>query len=110
VRADERTRTADLLQLRVIGQPLQGFAESCRSRIFEGVSFLCLTACCARGGIRVVSTEALLLHDPTPSCTHPKYAQHLTRDTIIQLALDRYSRWMPFLGCNTAEAIDEALG
>jgi hypothetical protein len=41
---------------------------------------------------------------------HLKYAQHLTRDTIIQLALDRYSRWMPFLGCNTAEAIDEALG
>jgi hypothetical protein len=58
----------------------------------------------------VVSTEAWLLHDPTPSCTHPKYAQHLTRDAIIQLTLDRYSRWIPSMGCNTAEEIDEAVG
>jgi hypothetical protein len=29
-RADERTRTADLLQLRVISQALQGFAQACK--------------------------------------------------------------------------------
>jgi len=45
-RADERTRTADLISLRVIHQALQGFAEGCKSRIFKGVSFLCLAACC----------------------------------------------------------------
>jgi hypothetical protein len=32
--------------LRVIGQTLQGFAEGCRSRIFRGVSLLCLALCC----------------------------------------------------------------
>ena len=58
----------------------------------------------------MVSTEAWLLHDLTPSCTHSKYAQHLTRDTFIQLTLDCYSHWMPSMGRNTAEGIDEALG
>jgi hypothetical protein len=41
---------------------------------------------------------------------NPKYAQHFTRDAIIQLTLDRYSRWMPSIGSNTAEGIEEALG
>jgi hypothetical protein len=45
-RADERTRTADLISLRVIGQGLQGFAEACKSRIDEPISFLYLAACC----------------------------------------------------------------
>src|SRR5829696_9097031 len=45
-RADEWTRTAHLLQLRVIGQALQGFAQGCKSRIFRGVSFPCLAECC----------------------------------------------------------------
>jgi hypothetical protein len=58
----------------------------------------------------MVSTETRLLHDPTPSCTHPKYAQLLTRDAIIQLTLDRYSHWMPSMDRNTADGIDEALG
>src|SRR5215217_6065266 len=44
--ADERTRTADLISLRVITQPLQGCAEGCKSRIFRGVSFACLAECC----------------------------------------------------------------
>jgi hypothetical protein len=35
-----------LLQLRVITQTLQGFADGCKSRIFKGVSFPCLAACC----------------------------------------------------------------
>ena len=32
--------------LRVIGHVLQGYAEACKSRIFRGVSFPCLAACC----------------------------------------------------------------
>ena len=43
-RPDERTRTAHLLQLRVITQALQGCAEDCKCRIFRGVSFS--PACC----------------------------------------------------------------
>src|SRR5215204_111497 len=45
-RADERTRTADLVSLRVITQALQGCAGDCRCRISRGVSFPCLAACC----------------------------------------------------------------
>jgi hypothetical protein len=46
LRADERTRTADLISLRVITQALQGCAGDCKCRIFRGVSFLCLAQCC----------------------------------------------------------------
>jgi hypothetical protein len=46
VRADERTRTADLISLRVIKRVLQGFAQGCRSRISKPVSFLCDATCC----------------------------------------------------------------
>jgi hypothetical protein len=45
-RADERTRTADLTSLRVIGQALQGFARGCKYRISRPVSFLRLALCC----------------------------------------------------------------
>jgi hypothetical protein len=79
----------------------------------EGFPFpalLSVAPYCVPSGIRVVSIQASLLHDPTPSCTHPKYAQHLTRDAIIQLTLHHYSHWMPTMGRNTAEGIDEALG
>jgi hypothetical protein len=45
-KADERTRTAFLLQLRVIGHALQGVAQACNCRIFRGVSFLWLAPWC----------------------------------------------------------------
>ena len=45
-RAEERTRTADLKPLRVIGRVLQGFAQTCNSRIDKPISFLCLALCC----------------------------------------------------------------
>jgi hypothetical protein len=45
-RADERIRTAFLLQLRVIGQALLRVAQVCKSRIFKGFSFLCLAESC----------------------------------------------------------------
>jgi hypothetical protein len=45
-RADERTRTADLTSLRVIGQPLQGYARACKTRIPRRLSLLWFAACC----------------------------------------------------------------
>jgi hypothetical protein len=45
-RADERTRTADLLQLRVIIHVLQGLAEGCNSRLSKPISLLRVAACC----------------------------------------------------------------
>jgi hypothetical protein len=45
-RADERTRTADLLQLRVIGQWLLRVARVCKSRISKPVSIFWLAARC----------------------------------------------------------------
>jgi hypothetical protein len=46
LRADEPIRTADLLQLRVMHQALQGCAGGCKCRIFRGVSLLRLAECC----------------------------------------------------------------
>ena len=56
-------------------------------------------------------------HDLRHSCftillargTHPKYVQHLAGHASIQLTLDRYSHWMPSMGRNTADGMDEAL-
>ena len=45
-RADERTRTADLLQLRVIHQTLRGVAQGCKPRISKRFSLLRLAPCC----------------------------------------------------------------
>ncbi len=41
---------------------------------------------------------------------HPKCVQHLAGDASIQLTVDRYSHWMPTMGRNTADGMDEALG
>jgi hypothetical protein len=48
---NKESRRADsnrlpLLQLRVIGQPLQGFAQGSKYRIPKRLSFLCLALCC----------------------------------------------------------------
>ena len=42
--------------------------------------------------------------------THPTYVQKSLGHASVQLTLDRYSHWMPSMGCNTAEGIDEVLG
>jgi integrase len=42
--------------------------------------------------------------------THPTYVQKLLGHASVQLTLDRYSHWMPSMGRNTAERVDEALG
>ena len=42
--------------------------------------------------------------------THQKDVQHLAGHASIQLTLDRYFHWMPSMGMNTADEMDEALG
>jgi integrase len=42
--------------------------------------------------------------------THPTYVQKALGHASVQLTLDRYSHWMPSMGRNTAQGIDEALG
>jgi integrase len=42
--------------------------------------------------------------------THPTYVQKSLGHASVQLTLDRYSHWMPSMGRNTAEGIDQALG
>jgi integrase len=42
--------------------------------------------------------------------THPTYVQKSLGHASARLTLDRYSHWMPSMGRNTAEGIDEALG
>src|SRR5215212_9462202 len=62
-----------LLQLRVITQALQGCAGGCKHRIFRGVSFPCLAACCTVLRSRWYQDERQLQSDDgshgTPS--HP---------------------------------------
>ena len=41
---------------------------------------------------------------------HLKDVKHLARQARIQPDLGRYSHWMPSLGRNTADGMDEALG
>jgi hypothetical protein len=45
-RAGERTRSADLVSLRVIIQALQGLAQACKPRIDKPVSLPWLARCC----------------------------------------------------------------
>ena len=42
--------------------------------------------------------------------THPTYVQKSLGHASVQLTLDCYSHWMPSMGRNTAEGIEEALG
>jgi len=80
----------------------------------KGFSLLCLAQCCTvlrsrwcQSGVnaRQSSFTSLL------ACgIHLKYVQHPARHASIQLTLDRYSHWMPSLGRNTADGMDEALG
>jgi integrase len=42
--------------------------------------------------------------------THPTFVQKSLGHASVQLTLDRYSHWMPSMGRNTADGMDEALG
>src|SRR5215211_586438 len=44
-RADERTRTADLISLRVCGQGLLSVAQACKPRILRRLSLLQIAPC-----------------------------------------------------------------
>jgi integrase len=41
---------------------------------------------------------------------HPVYVQKSLGHASVQLTLDVYSHWMPSMGRNAADGIDEALG
>ena len=56
-RADERTRTADLISLRVIHQALQGLARGCKSRIPKRFPLLGVAPYCVPGGVRFQSCD-----------------------------------------------------
>jgi len=65
-RADERTRTADLISLRVIGHVLQGLARGCNHRIYKPVSLLRFARSCTvlrsrwyQSGIRTSNSYSL---------------------------------------------------
>jgi integrase len=68
--------------------------------------------------LRQAGLPEIRWHDLRHSCftillargTHPKYGQHLAGHASIQLTLDRYSHWMPSMGRNTADGMDEAPG
>src|ERR687885_1789879 len=71
-RADERTRTADLISLRVIGRALQGVANPAYLKGFLCTGLPRVAPYCAPGGVRVVSKAtaarpATVTHDPSPS-------------------------------------------
>ena len=42
--------------------------------------------------------------------THPTYVQKSLGHASVQLTLDRYSNWMPSMGRDTADGMNEALG
>jgi integrase len=41
---------------------------------------------------------------------HPKLVQHLLGHASITMTLDRYSHWIPSMGRQAADSMDEALG
>lgn len=53
-RADERTRTTDLISLRVIYRALQGVANPAYFRGFLFCALSCISPYCVLGGVRVV--------------------------------------------------------
>jgi hypothetical protein len=88
VRADERTRTADLTSLRVIIHVLLGLAGVCRSCISRPIYCLCLAQCCTVLRSRVVSEwyqeERQLQSDGRSNDTDPRPSEPQSADTCFQ--------------------------
>ena|SRR5918993_2458543 len=87
-RPDERTRTAHLLQLRVINKALQGCAGGCRCRIFRGIPFPWLAACCTvlrsgwcQGGVKTLSRWPLRAVTEGSKHEFPRLCHLLKRKT-----------------------------
>jgi hypothetical protein len=78
-RADERTRTADLLQVRVIGRALQRLARACKSRISRRHSLLWVAGCCT-----VLRSQWYQRGIKHPSCGTSKGASRL-REAPVHL-------------------------
>jgi hypothetical protein len=94
-RANERTRTADLLQLRVCGHTLQGCAGGCKCRIFRGVSCPCLAERCTalrsrwyqsgikRGAAASLSCSVVAFTSRTSSTSPDKLESSLTSSATL---------------------------
>ena len=92
---------------------LQGCARSCKSRISKRVFFPCLAECCTVLRSRWYQSGIIRGIAPSQYCSlaHASEVRPAPRrHTSIKLTLDHYSYWMPSMGRNTAEGIDEALG
>ncbi len=77
-----------LLQLRVIGQVLLGFAGACKSRIFKGffcAALLRVAPYCARGGVRVVSNSLVSNGFRTYGARIPGFAARCPATTTASL-------------------------
>jgi hypothetical protein len=93
LRADERTRTAFLLQLRVIGQAFQGCAGGCKSRISKRLPLLRVAACfasyCVPGGVKVCQALRYGVSANIVSCTLKTYPElvvsHCTLTTAKEI-------------------------
>jgi hypothetical protein len=83
-----------LLQLRVITQTLQGFARGCKSRIFKGVSFPCLAACCTVLRSRWYQPAAHQVHSGASSFKHfvATRDSHCSVDRVRKLVGPAYAR------------------
>jgi hypothetical protein len=90
-RADERTRTADLISLRVRIHALQGLAQACKPRIDKPVSLPWLARCCTvlrsrwcQSGVRCPAiTSCQSLCKPDKRLGYLRLAQCAGRDTIF---------------------------
>src|SRR5215207_2216969 len=90
-RADERTRTDDLISLRVCGQWLLGCAEACKSRISRRLSALRIAACCTvlrsqwyQSGIKIALPSACTDGDPKDRKHGLPHLCHLYKWASIQ--------------------------
>jgi hypothetical protein len=71
-RADERTRTADLISLRVISQALQGLAQGGMCRISKPVPLFCLAQSWAESRSRWCQSGVnTILQSAQPCCPRP---------------------------------------
>jgi hypothetical protein len=99
--------------LRVISQVLQGIAEGCKTRISRRLSLLRFAACCTvlrsrwyQSGVNrsIAASQSCSLAHASEVRPAPR------RHTSIKSALDHYSHWMPSMGRDTADGMNEALG
>ena len=112
-RTDERTRTADLISLRVITHALQGCAEGCNTRIFKRFPLLRVAECCTALRFRWYQSgikRPPVMHRGRYPTNRSFFIFTVPGVRGDASSLDRYSHWIPSVGRDAAEEVDEALG